>query len=264
MPITALDYKVFAEKMDKILDRHPSLLSDKNRFLRLSQDAAFVSENKRLYSELSKFYAFAEQEQLNIDPSGLEKLIKETEQFVSEWKTCPIISFLFEDPLAKMDDEDVKMILENQYAEWGRFEIIKVFPWTTKNEIEQQYDELFKEKRRWDLRPIALKFIKNFKTRALKDAGWTYREIQKYLFSDSDYGDKYLKKYEERERSLEAEGKTEVEIEKILEKEFPREGWDEDAEQAPTEDAIRKKKKAADETIKNIFSSIQFGDQTGK
>ena len=163
-----------------------------------------------------------------------------------------------------MDDADVKIMLEDKYTDWNRFGTIKVFPWTTKNEIEQQYDEIFKGKRRWDLRPVALKFIENFKIQALKDAGWRYREILDHLFSGAEYGDEYINKYKERERSLKDKGKTEAEINEILKREFPCDDYDEAVEQAPTDDAIRKKKKAADETIKNVISSLQFGDQTGK
>ena len=63
---------------------------------------------------------------------------------------------------------------------------------------------------------------------------------------------------------MKAEGKTEKEIDEILAREFPLSEYDDATENAPSEDAIRKKSGAANKAINNIIKSLQFGEQIEK
>ena len=89
MPITESDYDAFIEKIDPILSRYPSLLSDKDRFLDLFHDPNFASENTPLYYEISRCYAFSEKNQHNIEPVELEQLIERNKAVCLQMENTP-------------------------------------------------------------------------------------------------------------------------------------------------------------------------------
>ena len=103
-----------------------------------------------------------------------------------------------------------KEAVEWLFDEHLKYQIIKVYPWTTKKEVKKQFDNIRETQPQMRLR--ADLYPTNLKIMALRDAGWKYSEITNYLSLQLGNDQQVASKMKKREKELKALGKTVAEI----------------------------------------------------
>ena len=253
MAITEDDYNKFIVKVDEIMCKHPSCLENRERFANLQRDPEFKTENYKIFVDTSFYLIEAPEHADKLEIENLNAYLFKLQKFVEKWKTRPISAWLFSDKT-----EDLKEGLDLKFRGLGIFETIKVFPWTTKEEVKSEFDEIRKRQQHITLRPIV--YATNFKIKALRDANWKWEEVQSFLRETKTDSDKKIElEIEKRTAELEKAGKREAEIDKILDREFPPQKYDESIDREPDCDSIRKKRKAADDLCERFLDFLKIG-----
>lgn len=239
MEITEDDFNSFIKEWDEIAGKYPIVLKNRTRFNTLSRDKSFIEENNKMYSETT-FFIEPEFSQL-ISKEDLSNFLIRFKDFVDKWKTRPVSCWLFTDY-----KEGLKERMEEIFDVLSQYQVVKVYPWTTKEEIKAKFDGIRKIDLYWPLRPE--QYSGQLKIRAFRDGGWKYREITEYLRSGGESDREFEARMIKRENNLRNQGKTEKEIEKILNNEFTFQELD--------YDTVRKRGKAANDLCEKILSYI--------
>lgn len=257
MAITKNEFHEFIEKHNDILSKYSSVLENKDVILNFAQNKEFIKQNDKMFIEVTKFTLTVSDFADKIEPEALKNHLDELKKFVEEWKTRPINCWLFKNPRDDLIIDFLKEALEHFFEEISQYHVIKVYPWTTKKEINKNI-ELIREKHpKMPLRPEF--YLTNFKIKALRDAGWNYTEIMKFLVSGWDSEQKIQKRIESRNEELQSMGKTEVEIDDILDEEFPYTEYDDLLSEELDYDAVRKRKKAAEDLFNKFIQYFKIG-----
>jgi hypothetical protein len=250
MTITENDFNEFVKKADKIMGRYASCLENRSAFARLQDDPDFKAENHEMYTASSSFLIPAPEVADSLTSEALNAFLIALERFVEKWKTRPISSWLFSDSV-----EGLKEGAELFFSDLGIFETIKVYPWSTKEDVNADFDKIRKSQPYIPLRPEH--YPTNFKIKAFRDAKWKWAEIQSFLSRENGAdADKQVESaIEKRSAELKKAGKSEKEIDEILDREFPPY----QAENELNYDALRKRKSAADKLCAEYLDLFKIG-----
>lgn len=260
MAITEDEFNKFIEKHTYILSKYSSVLEDKDLFFNFAQNKEFIKQNDKMFMEVAWFLNMVPDFADKIEPEALKNHLDELEKFVEKWKTRPISCWLFKNPRDDLLIDSPKESLESLEAlfdEIPQYHVIKVYPWTTRKEINKKFELIRKKDPRMPLRPEL--FLTNFKIKALRDAGWKYTEIMEFLISGLDSDQEIQKRIESRTEELQSMGKTEVEIDKMLDKEFPYTEYDYSLSEELEYDSVRKRRKATEELLNKFVQYFKIG-----
>ena len=254
MTIKQNEFNEFIKKVDPILSRYPSCLESRRKFSELRDNQDFKAENHEMYAATEFFLIEAPDWADRLSPEDLESYLLEIEKFVEKWETRPISSWLFCD-----STEGLKEVLATRFHASGKFETIEVYPWSTKEDVKAEFDEIRKRQPYIPIRPEL--YAVNFKIKALRDANWHWAEIQSFLTREN--GTDVDKQVESASNSRTAElkkaGKNEGEIDEILDREFPLYQVDQQIENEINYDALRKRKDAADKLCEEFLGLFKIG-----
>ena len=129
---------ILDKKWDEIANRYPIVLKDKERFKELSQKRAYIDENNAMYIFTSKVLNLAPEYAATFSPVALTKYLNKFEIFVEKWKTRPISYWLFNTEIG-----DLKEGMEKLFDSISQYHVIKIYPWTTKEEVKAIFASTF-------------------------------------------------------------------------------------------------------------------------
>lgn len=246
MAITEADLVWFREEYVKIKGRYPSPLSDKERFKELCADQDFVEENACLFQVIVDAWTQANTDPESFPSDGLKVLLEGIAEFAERWETPPINPWLTPGAVRPRTREEMEALFDHA----GLTCEIKVYPWTTKQNVMQAFERIREEQKVLRLNRELWPSI--FQIHGLREAGWSWREILPFV----EGSEAYLEGYEQRQQELEQEGRSEEEIDRILDQEFPMEEYDKMVNGLKY-DTVRMRARKAERLIQELLSVFQ-------
>jgi hypothetical protein len=216
-------YVSFFRDFEQKVSKYDSAIRDLDSLRKLRKDELFLEDNEliaRISSHFRLLFFLMSTSKEHKTETLLDegrKFLSDIEDFIAMWQTSPIYPFILRKDIPNFEPS-TKAFIEAMLKRLGHYEVIEVFPWTTGNEISDKLRSIKEKIGRWDLK--FAKFSEDAVILHLKDKGdHSFPEIADWI--NDLHNEEIQRLMQERRSKLKAQSKTEAEIERILEQEFP-------------------------------------------